>query len=209
MRVRTELKAFDSDSSDAETSSDFSVETTQSVELLSDADNRQLATYNQISSPQVVHPPLPFIDGVSTINADMDDASVSSADGSSSNELEPASDANFRLCVNAITAKHGTSDAEARYWVKLVKIVSFRDDLHSFKTIKKQFHINKLALSAVVKKNGDGEFIKLNFVEELQTLLKDKINLFYSYDSNREFTVVCSYLQLLTLPQKQSMCSSL
>ena len=186
MRVRTELRAFDSDSSDAETSSDFSVETTQSVEILSDADNRQLAAYNQISSPQVVHPPLPSIDDVSTINADMDDASVSSADGSSSNELEPASDANFRLCINAITAKHGTSDAEARDWVKLVKIVSFRDDLPSFKTIKKQFHINKLALSAVVKKNGDGEFIKLNFVEELQTLLKDNINLFYSYDSSRE-----------------------
>ena len=139
MRARTELRAFDSDSSDAETSSDFSVETTQSVELLSEADNRQLAAYNQISSPQVVHPPLPFIDDVSTINADMDDASVSSADGSFSDELQPASDANFRLCVNAITAKHGTSDAEARDWVKLVKIVSFRDDLPSFKTIKNNF----------------------------------------------------------------------
>ena len=64
--------------------------------------------------------------------------------------------------------------------------MSFRDDLPSFKTKKKQFHINKLALSAVVKNNGDGEFIKLNFVEELQTLLKDNINLIYSYDSNHE-----------------------
>ena len=44
---------------------------------------------------------------------------------------------NYRICVNAIVAKHGTSDAEAADWLNLIKFLSGRNDLPSFRALKK------------------------------------------------------------------------
>ena len=96
-----------------------------------------------------------------------------------------ASSTNFQICINAIAAQHGTSDAEAAHWIKFLKIVSGRNDLPSFRTLKKEFHLSKKELSGIVQVCENGERYKLNFVAELGSIVQKNVQTIIKYASIR------------------------
>ena len=96
-----------------------------------------------------------------------------------------ASSTNFQICINAIAAQHGTSDAEAAHWIKLLKIVRGRNDLPSFITLKKELHLSKKELSGIVRVCENGERYKLSFVAELGSIVQKNVQTIIKYASIR------------------------
>ena len=101
-------------------------------------------------------------------------------------ELSQISIPNFRLCVNAIIAKHGSSDAEASDWIRLLKLTNKSHQFPSFKSIKKTYHSSKRHISNSVKSCASGDVFFLNFVQELQDIVQKNIATILKYDSKRE-----------------------
>ena len=93
---------------------------------------------------------------------------------------------NFCICVNAIVAKHGTSNAEAADCLNLIKISSGRNDLPSFRTLKKEYHLSQKDLANFISECGDGERYQLHFVEELHSVVQKNISSIVSYDFTRD-----------------------
>ena len=89
--------------------------------------------------------------------------------------MNSATASNFSICVNSIKAEHGTSDAELAKWIKLVKIVSGREDLPSMKILKKQYHLTNKQCNKMGKPSADGEVFLLNFIDELHQIIQRKI----------------------------------
>ena len=58
-----------------------------------------------------------------------------------SNLIQPASNENFIIALNAISAKHGTSDKELKDWLMLMKSSVSTAQIPNFYLLKKQYHI--------------------------------------------------------------------
>ena len=141
-----------------------------------------------ISSPNESQAPLIVINDVSEIGSPEGglNESSESTEVEQPDELSQISIPNFRLCVNAIIAKHGSSDAEASDWIRLLKLTNKSHQFPSFKSIKKTYHSSKRHISNSVKRCASGDVFFLNFVQELQDIVQKNIAAILKYDSKRE-----------------------
>ena len=92
---------------------------------------------------------------------------------------------NFIHCVESIVTKHGTSDKEAGEWLRLIRLSHPNSSIPSFKTLKKRNVL--VARQRVVKSEASkgGEWCVLNFLEEIETLLKLNIHSIVNYSNQR------------------------
>ena len=92
-----------------------------------------------ISSPQSAADTLDF--DVSTLaSAERYNSDYKSSDSSESDNefsLTGSSNENFLLCVHEIISRHGTSDAEAHDWLKLIRTTFPEKNIPSFKAVKR------------------------------------------------------------------------
>ena len=63
--------------------------------------------------------------------------------------------------------------------------MSGRNDLPSFRTLKKEFHLSKKELSGIVQVCENGERYKLNFVIELGSIVQKNVQTIIKYASIR------------------------
>ena len=72
-----------------------------------------------------------------------DDCDRSSSGVSDEFPQNARSMSNFVMCANALIARHGTSDAEANNWFKLIRTAFPESNIPSFKALKRQYHVVK------------------------------------------------------------------
>ena len=93
---------------------------------------------------------------------------------------------NFVLCANALIARHGTSDAEANNWFKLIRTAFLESDIPSFKTLKRQYHVVKASEGAFVRSSGVGKRWQLDFASELREIVNSNITEIFQFSKNRD-----------------------
>ena len=189
LKLETEMRYFDSDSSDILSLSCNSPRNSSNVEedgnfsqfsggfLESENHEGDNASNHLISSPKEAFFDIDIPSELSLIGCELvppTDSDDSKRDFETRN-LNSATASNFSICVNSIAAEHGTSDAELAKWIKLVKIVSGREDLPSMKTLKKQYHLTNKQCNKMKKPSADREVFLLNFVDELHQIIQRNI----------------------------------
>ena len=93
---------------------------------------------------------------------------------------------NFIHCVESIVTKHRTSDKKAGEWLRLIRLSHPNSLIPSFKTLKKRNVM--VARQRVVKSEASkgGKWCVLNFLEEIETLLKLNIHSIVNYSNQRK-----------------------
>ena len=93
---------------------------------------------------------------------------------------------NFIFCVESLATLHGTSNKEAGSWLRLCRLTHPNTSIPSFKTLKKRNVLE--ARRRVVKSEAskEGEWCVLNFVEEIENLLKRNIDVIVKYNENKD-----------------------
>ena len=93
---------------------------------------------------------------------------------------------NFIFCVESLATLLGTSDKEAGSWLRLCRLTHPNTSIPSFKTLKKRNVLE--ARRRVVKSEAskEGEWCVLNFVEEIENLLKRNIDVIVKYNENKD-----------------------
>ena len=185
LKLETEMRYFDSDSSDILSLSSNSPHNSSNVEedgnfsqfsggfLESENHIGENASNHLMSSPKEAFFDIDIPSELSQIVCEPvppTDSDDSKPDFETRN-LNSATASNFGLCVNSIAAEHGTSDAELAKWIKLVKIVSGREDLPSMKILKKQYHLTNKQCNKMRKPSADGEVFLLNFIDDLHQII--------------------------------------
>ena len=122
---------------------------------------------------------------LSAINDHVSDSSSEDARDSANERSCTFSQQNFAICVNEIIARHGTSDAEASDWIKLMRTAFPESYVPSLKSMKRKADETvKLALKTTLS-CGEGELITLDFKSDILLVLKRNLNSIYEYNSSR------------------------
>ena len=119
--------------------------------------------------------------GNSTINFD----NLSSG-GSDESEQKLPSMSNFLFCANAIIARHGTSDAAANNWFKLIRTTFPESTIPSYKTLKRNYHVVKDNEENFIRISGQGKRWQLDFVSELRNIVVLNILETFSFSLTRD-----------------------
>ena len=139
-----------------------------------------------ISSPQSAADTLDF--DVSTLaSTERYNSDYNSSDSSESvNEfsLTGSSTENFLLCVHEIISRHGTSDAEAHDWLKLIRTTFSEKNIPSFKAVKRETSITKSEEKIRCQPCANGQLWKLDFTKELKIIIDDNLKVFENYSSS-------------------------
>ena len=95
--------------------------------------------------------------------------------GSDDSEQKLPSMSNFLFCANAIIARHGTSDAAANNWFKLIRTAFPERTIPSYKTLKRNYHVVKDNEENFIRISGQGKRWQLDFVSELRNIVVSNI----------------------------------
>ena len=114
-----------------------------------------------------------------------------SFDRSSSGDVDDSqqnvsSMSNFVLCANALIARHGTSDAEANNWFKLIRTAFPESDIPSFKALKRQYHVVKASEVSFIRISGLGKRWQLDFISELKQIVNSNVREIFQFSTTRE-----------------------
>ena len=112
----------------------------------------------------------------------------SSDSSESDNEfpLTGSSTENFLLCVHEIISRHGTSDAEAHDWLKLIRTTFPEKNIPSFKAVKRETSITKSEQKIRCQPCANGQLWQLDFTRELKNIIVDNLKIFENYSSSTE-----------------------
>ena len=103
-----------------------------------------------------------------------------------SNLIQPASNQNFIIALNAISAKHGISDEELKDWLMLMKSSFPTAQIPSFYLLKKQYHIPQSLHTKFVHPCGQGEYWMLDFVAEIVQTVQSNLKIIEDYSLSRD-----------------------
>ena len=163
----------------------FALSNTHSVDFVN-IRNHEIAP-RFISSPQSNPEGLSF--SVSTITCidenNFSNSSSQNSDADNQPNLNQVSNENFLLCVNEIIAKHGTSDAEANDWLKLIRKTFPEKNFPSYKTIKKRYTFSKKDEKLQSLDGAKWELWKLDFVSEIKQVVEDNFDEIWSFSASR------------------------
>ena len=128
---------------------------------------------------------------LSAINDHVSDSFSEDAPDSANERSCTFSQQSFAICVKEITARHGTSDAEASDWITLMLTAFPVPPQKSMK--RKADETVKLALKTTPS-CGEGVLITIDFKSDNLLVLKRNLNSIYEYNSSR------SPLKYLNIP---------
>ena len=170
-------------SSSSDISSD---ETLCTSNIKSSQDNFEVSIGNAVSSPNPdAYSKLPAL-SVSTIEENSNESS--SADNCDFGVQQSCSftNQNFMLCVNEIIARHGTTDAQVKDWLKLMQTAFPERRLPDFKSSRKQKseHVNSALMNINVC--GDGECSTLDLIADLLCVIETNIKAIFENSTARD-----------------------
>ena len=181
LKQKIEMRCFDSSSSSGDIDSDVS----GSSEETSLSTKDFLQPTNLVSSPNHENNHSFPSFSVSTIDCANDSSESSDNSESHVDAICTFSRYNFTICVNEIIARHGTSDAEATDWIKLMKTAFPENKIPSFKSLKRDASRNVVSILKTSTSCGEGECISLDFVQDLLVVLKTNFPAISEYSSSR------------------------
>ena len=154
----------------------FALSNTHSVDFVN-IRNHEIA-FRFISSPQSNPEGLSF--SVSTITCidenKFSNSSSQNSDADNQPNLNQVSNENFLLSVIEIIAMHGTSDAKANDWLKLIRKTFPKKNFPSNNTIKKRYTFAKKDEKLQSLECAKGELWKLDFVSEIKQVAEDNFD---------------------------------
>ena len=112
------------------------------------------------------------------------DDSISSVSDESQNGDTVAS--NFELCAQAIISRHGTSDAEANNWFKLIRSAFPEKVIPSFKSFKRRNHVVEADQWQFIRSSALGKRWQLDFISELRDIINSNIHEIYKFSAERD-----------------------
>ena len=81
---------------------------------------------------------------------------------------------------------HGTWDAEAHDWLKLIRTVFLEKNIPSFKAVKRETSITKSEEKVQCKPCADRQLWQLDFTKELKNIIYANLKIFENYSSATE-----------------------
>ena len=82
--------------------------------------------------------------------------------------------------------RHGTSDAEANNWFKLIRTAFPECNIPSFKALKRQYHVVKASEAAFVRSSGLGKRWQLEFITELRDIENSNITEIFQFSTTHD-----------------------
>ena len=93
---------------------------------------------------------------------------------------------NWETAISLITAKHGTSDSEAKDWIRLIKRAFPNAAVPFFGKIKNKHHISKRMVDDRLTSYGSGDYWKLDFMTELVQVIEANIEQIENFSMLRD-----------------------
>ena len=116
----------------------------------------------------------------------VDSITDESSEDLSSDQFLGVTEKNLETAINLITSKHGTSDAEAKDWLLLMKTAFPDAPVPSFRKLKNKHHHLNAQSEVTTKPCGLGDYLKLDFMSEIKKIAESNIKELESYSSSRQ-----------------------
>ena len=181
-KSKTEMRNFHESSTSSECDSSESSISTVDFSI----DNDKRCTEILISSPNREQDCVLPAFSVSTLNDCSSDSSSDFNHVSQSTQSCNFTQHNFLICVNEIISRHGTSDAQASDWLRLMKTAFPENKIPGFKSLKRN-HLKHLNLASnCIELCGFGECATLDFLPDLCYVVKNNIAAISEYCATRD-----------------------